>query len=79
MAVRFLETATCYLTADDSKQTYPTMAQARAAAEAFVGNRSAAKPFPSEETYLYGPGNGEVSVMVRQDVDRSAFCKTGED
>jgi hypothetical protein len=42
-----------------------TLAQARAIAADHVGNHSANKPFPGEDTYLYGPGDGTVSVMVR--------------
>lgn len=56
----------CYFLSSDTEKEFPTLKAARAAAEAYVGNRSAAKLFPNEDTYAYGPGNGETSVMVRK-------------
>jgi hypothetical protein len=56
----------CYFQLSDTQLEFATLEAARAAAEAYVGNRSAAKPFPSEDTYLYGPGNGDTTVMVRR-------------
>jgi hypothetical protein len=42
-----------------------SLAQAKAIASDHVGNNNYTKPFPDEETYLYGPGDGTCYVMVR--------------
>lgn len=73
MAIVYLKSATVYFMASDTKKTFPSIAEARRAAEAYVGNRAAAKPFADEETYLYGPGNGDTTVTVTQDMDMDAF------
>jgi hypothetical protein len=73
MTIKYLESATCHFEIEGTKVQYPSVRAARDAAELYVGNRSAAKPFPNEEMYLYGPGNGDTTVMVRQDIDMDAF------
>lgn len=73
MTIKYLETATVHFYNSGTKKTFPTLAEARAAAEAYVGNRSCAKPFPDEDTFLYGPGNGDTSVQVSRDMDMDAF------
>jgi hypothetical protein len=73
MSIVYLESATVHFMSSDTKKTFPSVAEARAAAEAYVGNRAAAKPFPTEETYFYGPGNGDTTVTVMQDIDMDAF------
>lgn len=73
MTVKYLETATVHFFNSDTSKTFPTLAEARAAAEAYVGNKAAAKPFRGEDTYFYGPGNGETSVSVMRDMDMEAF------
>lgn len=69
MVIKRLNTATCYFHNSDTKKSFPSVPAARAAAEAYVGNTRFAKPFPNEETYLYGPGDGTTTVMVRQDIE----------
>jgi hypothetical protein len=69
MAITRLATYTCYILADDSQRQFPTRQAALDFAAATVGNRSYAKPIPAEDTYLFGPGDGTTSIMVRQDVE----------
>lgn len=64
-----LATFTCYYTNSDTKKQFPSLVEAQQAASDYCGNRSYAKPFTHEETYLYGPGDGSTSVMIRQDVE----------
>jgi hypothetical protein len=61
------ETATCYFMRSETEKAYPSVMEARRAAEEYVGNQSYSKPFPNEETYLYGDRSGETTVMVRRD------------
>lgn len=68
MTVRRLDTYTLIYSGSDKTESYPSLESAMAAAERHVGNRSYAKPFPGENTYLYGFGDGETVIMVRQDV-----------
>lgn len=44
-----------------------SLEQAMRLAAAYVGNNAYAKPFPNENTYLYGPGDGSTMVMIRKD------------
>jgi len=57
-----------FLNSDTEKQ-FSTKEAAMAAAIAYGGNAQYAKPFPNDDTYMYGPGNGETSVIVRRDVE----------
>ncbi len=43
--------------------------RAHTAAQNYVGNRRWSRPFPVEKTYFYGPGDGTVSVMIREDCE----------
>ena len=43
--------------------------RAFAIATSTVGNSSFNKIFPNEEKYLFGPGDGTTSVIVRQEKD----------
>ena len=60
---------TCHFLNSGTEKSFSTRAEALAAAEQYCGNRSYARPFPAEETYLFGPGDGTTSVMVRQDIE----------
>jgi hypothetical protein len=71
MAIIHKPTFTCHFVNSDTEKQFPDKASALAAAEAYCGNRSCVKPFPREETYLFGPGDGTTSVMVRQDIEFS--------
>jgi hypothetical protein len=51
------------------KRQFSKLRDALNAAENHVGNSSFAKPFPEEDTYFYGPGDGTTSVIVREDVE----------
>jgi len=62
-------TFTVHFMDSNTEKQFPTLESAMAAAEAYVGNRSYAKPFRDEPTMLYGPGDGTTSVMIREDVD----------
>lgn len=61
------ETYTLIHTDTNAKKQFPNKEEAMTAAENSVGNRSFAKPFPNDETYLFGPGDGTTSIMVKQD------------
>ena len=54
----------------DSGQTlyFDSEAEAHKVAQAYVGNSAASQPFPNENTYMYGPGDGTASVMVREEL-----------
>ncbi len=56
-SVRFLES--------DETQVANDLAAALKVASDHVGNNSYAQPFPG--TYLFGPGDGTTSVMVRRE------------
>lgn len=58
-----------FIDEDNRTVTGLTLAEARRLAEAHVGNRSCARPIPNEETYLYGPGDGTTSVMIRREFE----------
>lgn len=73
MTIKYLKSATAYFLASDTEKQFPSVAAARKAAEAYVGNRVCTKMFMDEECYLYGPGTGETTVMVRQNIDMGAF------
>lgn len=73
MTVKYLKSATAYFLASGTEKQFPSMAAARKAAEAYVGNRLCTKMFMDEEAFLYGPGNGDTTVMVRQDIDMDDF------
>mgnify|MGYP001612652923 CR=1 FL=1 len=62
-------TFTCYFMNSDTEKQFPSLAEALVAAEKYCGNRRYAKPIPQDEIYLYGPGDGTTSVMVRQDIE----------
>jgi hypothetical protein len=68
--IKRLETYTCYfVNENDREEHFPDAASAHARAQAVVGNRSYAKPFKTDNVFLYGPGDGSTSVMVRQDFE----------
>ena len=69
MAVIRKQTATCYFVNSGTERNFPSVEDARTFAENYVGNRSCNKPFPNEDTYMYGPGDGTTSVMVRRDIE----------
>jgi hypothetical protein len=69
MAIIHKSTFTCYFHNSDTEKQFPSLAEAQKAAESYCGNNRSTKPFPDEETYLYGPGDGSVSVMIRQDIE----------
>lgn len=56
----------CMFLNSETEKEFPDLASAQLAAEKYCGNRRYAKPFPNEDTYLYGPGDGTTSVMVRK-------------
>lgn len=60
---------TCYLIASGREKHFPSLKEAQAFAKKFCGNDVSNKPFSEEETYLYGPGDGTTSIMIRQDVE----------
>ena len=68
MAIRHLQTATCYFTNSDTEKQFPSFEEACKAAEDYCGNNVFAKPIEREKTRFYGPGDGTTSVMVRQDI-----------
>ena len=48
------------------EQFYSSLDLALKAAGKLVGNTRFSKPFPSEHTYLFGPGDGSCSHTVKQ-------------
>jgi len=52
----------------DEKQ-FPNKEAALKAAEKYVGNNRYNKMFPNENSYIFGPGDGTTSCMVRQDIE----------
>ena len=58
----------CHFVESKTTKDFPSLEAAQQAAVEFVGNSSYAKPFPRENTYFYGPGDGTTTVMVREHV-----------
>lgn len=58
---------TCYFLNSDTEKTFDTLAEAKRAAEKYVGNNKAANIF-GDDDFLYGPGDGTTSVMVRPEI-----------
>ena len=69
MTIILKDTYTCYFTNSGTEKTFPSLLEAKKAAENYCGNKVYVKPFSDEETYIYGPGDGSTSVMIRQDFD----------
>ncbi len=65
----FIHTGTffCRFMDSDTQKDFPSLREAQDAAAAYVGNNSYSK-LPNQNTYLYGPGDGTTSVMVREHV-----------
>jgi hypothetical protein len=53
----------------DATKTFDNLATAKEFVERRVGNRSFAKPFDNEDTYFYGPGNGDTTYTIRPEVN----------
>jgi hypothetical protein len=53
----------------EATKIFDSLEEAKAFVERRVGNNRFAKPFDSEETYLYGPGNGDTTYMIRPEVE----------
>jgi hypothetical protein len=60
---------TIYYFDTNTEATFPDKASALKAAQDYVGNNRPTKPFPNEETYLYGPGDGTCTLMIRRTLD----------
>jgi hypothetical protein len=75
MAIKYLDTFTCYFINSNTEKQFPSKEEAMEAARNYCGNNSYSKLFPNEETYIFGPGDGTTSVMVRQDVEFTAIKK----
>jgi len=56
----------CRFMDDDTQKDFPSLREAQEAAAAHVGNNSYSK-LPND-IYLYGPGDGTTSVMVREHI-----------
>ena len=67
--MKHLDTFTCHFTNDGTNKTFPNKEAAMQAAADYCGNNSWRKIWKDEETYIFGPGDGSTSVMVRQDID----------
>ncbi len=57
---------TCFFMLSGTEKEFDSLEEAQQAAEAYCGNSRYAKPFKREETFLYGPGDGTTSVMIRR-------------
>lgn len=65
-----LDSYTCYfVNENDRAEQFPNKDEAMKRAAAHVGNWSFTKPTMQDEVYLFGPGDGTTSVLVRQDVE----------
>lgn len=53
----------------DHEHKCTSLNEAQLVAATIVGNQSYARPFASEHTYLYGPGDGTVTVTIMEDID----------
>ena len=53
---------------DDKETVFSTLDAAMEYCRRQVGNNSYSQPFPQEDTYLYGPGDGSTSKMIRRRV-----------
>lgn len=62
-----LETYTVYFLDSETEKQFPNKEAALKAASNYVGNNKYNKLFPREESYIFGPGDGTTSCMVRQD------------
>lgn len=71
MTVKYLNTYTVYFMISDTEKEFPDKMSALKAAEDYAGCNRYTKPFPNEDTWIFGPGDGSVSIMVRRDVDYS--------
>ncbi len=78
MTVIRKNTFTCHFLEDDREQQFPSCEAALGAAREFVGNNRFVKPFACDDTYLFGPGDGTTSVIVRQDFDTVTTQKPTE-
>jgi len=58
----------CYFLQSDTNKEFDSLQLALEAARKYVGNAAYTKPFPHEETYLFGPGDGTTSVTVREKI-----------
>lgn len=63
---RFVCFFTDTATESSRDQVFDSLAEAQKAAVDYCGCSSYNKPFPHEDTYLYGPGDGTTSVIVRK-------------
>jgi hypothetical protein len=66
--IRYENTYSCIFYDGKEKQQFSCLEHAMNFAALYVGNNSYNKPFSEEHTYLFGPGNGDTTVMVRRDV-----------
>lgn len=73
MTIKYLSTYTVHNMVDDSNKTFASSGEAHSYCQRLCGNSRYVKPFPEENTYLYGPGNGDTTLMIRQDIDMDAF------
>jgi hypothetical protein len=61
---------TVYYLNTETERNFSDLTSAKSAAENFCGNGRYNKPFPNEEVFLYGPGDGTTSVMIRRTRER---------
>lgn len=62
----------CYFIKSNTEKEFSSLKEAQEAAENYCGNNKYSKPFPNEPTYMYGPGDGTTSVMIRELIDFNA-------
>ncbi len=63
----YLDTYSIVIPDTGDKIPFPNKEAAMKAASAMVGNHAHAKPFPNQETFFYGPGDGTTTLFVNQD------------
>ena len=69
MTIKYTGKYVVHFVNSETKRVVDNEEEAHRIAQEYVGNRSFNKPFPNENTYLYGPGNGETSVMIRAEIE----------
>jgi hypothetical protein len=69
--IKWLDSWTCYFLNSDTEKQFASKEEAVSAAEAYAGNNRHTILWHGsiEESFLFGPGDGTTSVMVRHDCE----------
>lgn len=70
--IKWLDSYTCYFLNSDTEKVFPSKDEAMQAARNYCGNNKYTTLWANsgeEESYLFGPGDGTTSVMIRRDFE----------